>query len=156
MLLLAVVIVDPVVVETNLRIELLLGTYVIPGTRMKLPPPLSPTSNSLAEACVKVPVYPVKFTDRASEGVPETPSIVRLPDNPVATTSSAAVGTAASTHAVVADQLPPAALIVRVAASTGVEQKIRNANTVRNLIIAASLSLSLSGTDQCTMRWKKS
>jgi hypothetical protein len=89
--------------------------YVIPETNFKamFPAPAvpSPIERVTAELWVRVPVYPVKSIERQTAGA----AIVTLPEEAVATTSSAAVGTAASTQVVVLPQFPPPFAMVLVA-----------------------------------------
>lgn len=107
----------PVVVDTNLRNDVAEGLYVIPETRVKCPCVPSPMLRYFVAACVSVPVYPVASKLRHREGEPDVPSIVSVPLPAVNTTSSAAVGTIPSAHAVVSDQFleAPPLTNVRVA-----------------------------------------
>ena|SRR3989338_658310 len=74
----------------------------------------SPIKRVVAKLWLSVPVYPVRTIDLTKASSPAT--MVTLPEVAVATTSSAAVGTAPSTHVPVSSQFPPASDMVLVAA----------------------------------------
>jgi hypothetical protein len=61
-------------------------------------------------------------------------SMVKFPDVPVATTSSAFVGTCPSTQVSVADQFPPALEMVRVAAIALGEKQIAISRKMTRLV----------------------